>query len=124
MTKRFISYFRLVPAIILLAPLSSLADKTIVGHVETITVGKSLTPFIAKIDTGAEHSSLHVLSIKLHAERLQKWVSFRIKNKNGKVFKFKKRVVRMATIKRKSAPDQVRHRTGTMPWHDPQKGRS
>jgi len=83
-------------------------DKIIIGNIENIEIGKSQARFIAKIDTGAENSSLHAQNIKLFKTSGTLWVSFRLKNKYGKFYRFKKKVKRMATIKRKRAPDQLR----------------
>lgn len=87
---------------------SAKADKTIVGQIENIAIGKTKSMFIAKIDTGAENSSLHANHLKLYLSKGQQWVSFRSRSKDGKVIRFKKKVKRMAVIKRKSAPVQER----------------
>jgi len=84
------------------------AEKTIIGQVENVAIGKKRALFIAKIDTGAENSSLHARDVKFFTSRGKQWVSFRILNKYGKAYNFKKKVVRMATIKQKSSPDQQR----------------
>lgn len=87
---------------------SGAAEKIVIGEIENVAIGKTQTLFVAKIDTGAENSSLHVREMKMYSERGQAWVKFRIKNKYGKNYSFKKKVKRMATIKRKLAPDQLR----------------
>lgn len=87
---------------------SALAEKTIIGSIENIAIGKTRSVFVAKIDTGAENSSLHAQKLKLYNLKGQPWVSFRSQTNEGKVIKFKKKVKRMATIKRKSAPVQSR----------------
>ena len=101
--------FALLALLIGSTPIASrAADKIVIGQIENVAIGKTQTLFVAKIDTGAENSSLHAREIKLYKERGQAWVKFRIKNKYGKNYSFKKKVKRMATIKRKSAPDQLR----------------
>jgi len=83
-------------------------DKQIIGQVETIALGKKRALFSAKIDTGADTSSLHAQNVELYRVNNVPWVKFRIQNKYGKVFLFKKKIVRMAIVKQKSAPDQSR----------------
>lgn len=79
-----------------------------IGSVENIAIGKSKSVFVAKIDTGAENSSLHAKDVKHFTKNGRPWVRFFSRTRAGKVIKFKKKVKRFAAIKRKSAPGQTR----------------
>ena len=73
----------------------------IIGAVEPIYILPMSTPFQARIDTGAETSSLDVDEYHYFERDGEKWVSFQITNSaNGKSQKFEKRLQRRVAIRR------------------------
>ena len=89
----------IVPAISLSQPQKHELD--VIGGVEPIYLLPMKTPFSARIDTGAETSSLDVSNIKSFERDGQKWVSFDIVNDQCKEkHHFEKPVTRVVKIKR------------------------
>ncbi len=73
----------------------------IIGEVEPIYILPMKTPFEARIDTGAESSSIDVENVRQFERDGEKWVSFTVKNKqNGEVHRFEKKIEKTTTIKR------------------------
>ena len=67
----------------------------IIGGVETVYVPPFDIPFQARIDTGAETSSIDAQDIKPFERDGEKWVSFTITNKkNSQKYLFEKPIVR------------------------------
>ena len=73
----------------------------VIGGVEPVYLPPIKTPFAARIDTGAETSSIDVENIVPFERDGEKWVYFTMVNKqNGEKHTFEKRVVRRARIRR------------------------
>ncbi len=73
----------------------------VIGGVEPIYLPPFKTPFAARIDTGAETSSIDVENVVPFERDGEKWVYFTMVNKqNGEKHDFEKRVVRKARIRR------------------------
>lgn len=73
----------------------------IIGQTEPVYVLPMKAPFQARIDTGAETSSMDADNIKTFERDGEKWVSFDITNReNGEKRHFEERVKRVAEIKR------------------------
>ncbi len=73
----------------------------IIGGVETLYVTPIQMPFQARIDTGAETSSLDADHIKPFERDGEKWISFNITNrKNGEKHHFEKPIKRRTHIVR------------------------
>ncbi len=63
--------------------------------------------FAAKMDTGADHSSINANNIKIFSREGKQWVQFDIKNQRGESATLERPLVRIAKIKRHtSAADQ------------------
>ena len=91
------------------APASPTLGLAIVGGVEPIYVLPLKTPFAARIDTGAETSSIDVVNLTPFERDGEKWVAFTLTNaQNGESKRFEKRVVRR-TIIRRAAKDERRY---------------
>lgn len=84
--------------------------KEILGWVEHVKVGKSRLELTAKLDTGADTSSLDATKIRRFKGRDgQRWVEFLVEEeKTGRRVRFKKRRVRTAYIKEHKGPSQKR----------------
>lgn len=84
--------------------------KDIFGWVERVLVGESQLEMKAKLDTGADTSSIH--ASKIHRSRGQNgqtWVEFRLTDEDSdRTVRYKKRLVRYAYIKEHDGPSQRR----------------
>lgn len=73
----------------------------IIGEVEPIYFLPMKTPFMARIDTGAENSSIDVSDMRVFEREGQKWVGFDLVNKkSGEKTHFEKKIYRQTAIKR------------------------
>ena len=89
----------IVPAVE--APRPSHPGLEIIGGVEQVYVLPIKTPFDARIDTGAETSSLDVSQIKQFERDGEKWVAFNLDHEgNGEKYRFEKKIVRKTSIRR------------------------
>ena len=77
-----------------------LTTKTLVGRAEKIRIYPGNLRLKARIDTGAETSSLHVTSTDLYFKDDEPWVHFTITTTKGSTAHFDKKIQRIATIKR------------------------
>jgi len=86
------------------------AEKDIFGWVEHVLVGQSQLDLQAKLDTGADTSSLHASKIRRYrAKDKQLWVEFRLSDEeSGRSVRYKKKLVRYAYIKKHDGPSQKR----------------
>jgi hypothetical protein len=84
--------------------------KEILGWVEHVHVGKSRLELTAKLDTGADTSSLDANHIRRYRGKDgQRWVEFLVEeDRRGRRVRFKKPLVRTAYIKEHSGPSQKR----------------
>jgi hypothetical protein len=84
-------------------------DKEILGWIEFVLLGKSELELKAKLDTGAETSSLHTDSIRRFRRGRRDWVEFRVHDDDARRrVVFRKQVVRRVRIKEHSGPSQRR----------------
>ena len=73
----------------------------VIGAVEPVYVLPMKAPLAARIDTGAETSSIDVSNLKTFERDGEKWVSFTIVNKDtGETHHFEKELVRQTSIVR------------------------
>jgi len=95
---------------VLLARPASPTKKEILGWVEHVRVGKSRLELTAKLDTGADTSSLDATKIRrFRGKDGERWVEFLVEeDKTGRRVRFKKRRVRTAYIKEHKGPSQKR----------------
>ena len=83
--------------------------KEILGWVEHVRVGKSRLELTAKLDTGADTSSLDASKIRrFRGKDGNRWVEFRVEDQTGRRIRFKKPLVRTAYIKEHKGPSQKR----------------
>lgn len=73
----------------------------VIGGVEPIYFLPMKTPFEARIDTGAETSSMDVNALEFFERDGQKWVRFELENrKSAEKHAFEKKIFRQTTIRR------------------------
>ncbi len=95
-------------------PLSSVEDEVkkthklgIIGEVEPVYFLPMKKAVLARIDTGAENSSIDAKNIRLFEREGAKWVAFDVENKkNGENHHFEKRIYRQVTIKRQEQSEE------------------
>jgi len=82
------------------SPWSALAaDKPVVGWVENVTINGEPMILPAKIDTGAQTSSLHCDCITPIEKDGEQWVQFGITGIDGKSVRLRRKVERIAKVK-------------------------
>jgi hypothetical protein len=82
------------------ANLGIAADKLVAGWVETVALHPGNLKLKAKLDTGAENSSLNARHIEYFTRDNATWVRFDVRNFNGRIETFEAMVTRNAQIKR------------------------
>lgn len=83
---------------------TSFADTPAIGWIERVKISSPNIMFVAKIDTGADNSSINAQNVNVYQETSgTKRVKFSVENKQGEVAQFDLPVVRIANIKRKGA---------------------
>lgn len=91
-------------------PVVAAADsaKPIVGWIEDIFVHPGDVLIRAKLDTGADVSSLHALDIEEFEKKGERWVRFTLMNDGGKEVRMERKVVRDITITRHKGREEKR----------------
>ena len=84
------------------------ADKTTFGYLERVMVYPGPIKIEAKLDTGADNTSIHATNIKIGTKGGKQSVSFDVVTKTNVVQHFEKPVVRIARIKQHSGKPQER----------------
>lgn len=74
--------------------------KEVIGWVENVGVSSSNAIIKAKIDTGADSSSLHCECITPYERDGEQWVRFSVTDINDQTISFEKKVVRTTRVKR------------------------
>lgn len=98
----------IVPGVEVKAPVQEVKPKTpkkhslgIIGGVEPIYILPMKSPFSARIDTGAETSSLDVENREFFERDGEKWVAFDVVNReSGESHHFEKKIHRQLAVKR------------------------
>lgn len=89
-------------------PLPLAADVTVVGWIERVKLGLEGLVISAKLDTGANTSSLHASEIRWYIRHDGDWVAFDLINEKEEKVRFERKVVRISRIKRFSGGVQKR----------------
>ena len=101
---------RLLLALLALFPVLPLmaGEPVVIGWVEDVSVVPHNLTFHAKIDTGADNSSMHAEDIHIYEKANAKRVRFTVEDDRGEVTKLDMPLLRITNIKRKGADDQYR----------------
>lgn len=92
----------LVAGITLGAGVPAAAETQIVGWIERVRLGDEGIVLIAKLDTGADFSSLHAVDVRWFMRDGAQWVAFEVKGADGRQATFERKVIRIAEIKRRA----------------------
>jgi hypothetical protein len=84
------------------------SEKQVVGWLERALILPGGFTLSAKMDTGADNSSLNALDFTIENRDGQEWVRFKVTDDEGKTHQFEKKLVRIAKIKRHGAARQER----------------
>lgn len=79
-----------------------------VGWIERVRLGREGILVTAKLDTGADHSSLHAESLRWERRADGEWVVLEVASESGQAARLEAKVVRIARIKRPRAPPEKR----------------
>lgn len=84
------------------------ADKTRIGWIERVGVSTAGLVMEAKVDTGADFSSVHADALRHFERDGRPWVEFTLRGQNGDETRLQREVLRTARIKKKDAGFQER----------------
>ena len=77
-------------------------EPMVLGFIETSFIGELTLEMSAKLDTGADSSSVYARDVKIFEKsRGDDWVRYRLIGDDGRTIRFEKNVVRYAQIKTK-----------------------
>jgi hypothetical protein len=102
------SLFSTITLIALLSLTAPVYAKQAVGLVEPVRIDPSGLVVDAKLDTGADNSSIHASHVVRFKRRGESWVRFQVVNSEGKSETLERELVRIAKIKRPTGKSQKR----------------
>ncbi|MDH5359102.1 MAG: RimK/LysX family protein [Gammaproteobacteria bacterium] len=88
---------------------TALAQQLRIGWLEAVHINGTDYPVIAKIDTGADNSSINAQNVKIVQYNGQSWARFDITNLQGQQLKIERPIVRVTRIKTKDGGVQTRN---------------
>lgn len=94
LSKNFIA----LSIVLMLSP--GVSAKEVIGWVENVGVSSSNTIVKAKIDTGADSSSLHCECITPYERDGEQWVRFTVTDVNEQTIPYEKKIIRTTKVKR------------------------
>lgn len=104
----YVKTLALIPAVALLSALAagganalSAESPTTLGWIERVAIADTPLVMHAKIDTGADHSSINASDITYTSHHGQAWVRFSIHDRNGVKTAIERPLLRVGQIKRK-----------------------
>ena len=83
-------------------------ERHIIGWIETVQISPENIALSAKIDTGADHSSLNVIDVRAFKKGEEEWIRFSIPLDKVEAVTFERPILRFAKIKRKGGTSQKR----------------
>ena len=84
------------------------ADKSVIGWIERVSLTSQALILDAKVDTGADFSSVHAEDIRYFMRDGARWVEFVLHDRSGRKYVLHKPLERMARIKKKTTGFQER----------------
>jgi hypothetical protein len=86
----------------------AIAQPTVVGWLEPAQVGNERLVIAAKLDTGADTSSLHVSDMSLIRREDGEWVTFSVTGSDNRKVRLERKVERVARVKKAAGGVQER----------------
>jgi len=86
----------------------SMAEPTVVGWIESVTLGSEGLVLPAKLDTGADTSSLHVSNVRWTRRESSEWVTFDVVGRDNRKVRLERKVERVARVKKAAGGVQDR----------------
>jgi hypothetical protein len=83
-------------------------ERKIIGWIEHISVNSNALLLEAKVDTGADYSSVHAEDIRQFTRDGMQWVEFTLRDPSGKRHVLQKPLERIARVKKKTTGFQAR----------------
>lgn len=83
-------------------------DKRVIGWIESVTLTGEALRMDAKVDTGADFSSVHAERIRYFTQESTPWVEFSLRDRDGSERILQRPLKRMAKIKKKTQGYQER----------------
>lgn len=95
-------------ALALALPARAADGPRVLGWLEPVAIEDTGLALVAKVDTGADYSSLDARRIREFERGSEPWVSFRIVTDDGRSLELERRVHRYTTIRRAGGDEQRR----------------
>ena len=86
---------------------SALAEQQVVGWIEQVAVNGGFLMH-AKIDSGADNSSINLVNPEYYEKEDTRWVRFSVTNREGETHQFDKPIVKTTSVKTKDGGRQKR----------------
>lgn len=83
------------------------ASERTIGWIEHVRIQPESLVMRAKIDTGADNSSLHASNMRVYQVNGEQMVRFDVENRDGEMARFELPLVRMAQIKRRGGAEPL-----------------
>ena len=77
------------------------SDPAILGWIEEVAITDAKLILPAKIDTGADNSSIHATDIEYVTREGNTWVRFKLQDRAGAMVNMERQLIRMGQVKRK-----------------------
>jgi hypothetical protein len=84
------------------------AEKQVIGWIERIAITSEGIIMEAKVDTGADYSSVHADDVRYFGREGVCWVEFVLRDRDGKQHVMQRPLIRMSRIKKKTTGFQER----------------
>lgn len=79
---------------------AGMADKAVIGWIEPVRIDPGGLRFTAKIDTGADSTSLNASDVQAFTRGGKRWVRFQVRDDNDKAMELERPLERTVKIKR------------------------
>lgn len=89
-------------------------EMQIAGWIERVRLGEEGVILSAKLDTGADNSSLHASAVRSFLRDGRHWVTFEVAGEDGRTVRFERKVVRITEIKRRNGAQPLERPTVLM----------
>lgn len=97
-----------LPALLMLSGIAFADDKKVIGWIERVSLTTEGLMMEAKVDTGADFSSVHAENIRYFTRGTTRWVEFTLRDRDNNAHTLQRPLERMARIKKKTMGFQER----------------